>query len=341
MVFSREKKMKRKKTNRKSGQNKKRKFEEEEYIYVSRIEELKQELKRFEEQYNNKLISHDYYENGIRILTNDIDYDLSTIDMLYKFADSHWGSRIDIHPVTDNSRSDNVTRFKLLIKHSIIFEFDSSTLQHKYYVKTKKSNDMNMIVVQVLTDNELTKLFRKYVIYEKNNIAGTTSKLKFNDLISENCRCSDEELLKYWKKYPIKHELSISSPIVKDNDIIKRPIDLTSPKVLIEQSIIDELAQKYKGRKEVIIPNGRIDVVTDDTIIEVKDFENRTDAIGQILMYAQDEHFKDKKKVICIFNHDSSNNNDKKESFDKLCTNLGIKVMYYSSQVTIKIEDTK
>ena len=47
----------------------------------------------------------------------------------------------------------------------------------------------------------------------------------------------------------------------------------------------DKLAKSLNGRTEVIVPSGRIDILTSNQIIEVKHIKRWKDAVGQITIY--------------------------------------------------------
>lgn len=56
-----------------------------------------------------------------------------------------------------------------------------------------------------------------------------------------------------------------------------------------EAVVANKLAQGISGRREVETPSGRIDVLTDNEVIEVKNSSLWKNAVGQVLAYAQ--HF--------------------------------------------------
>ncbi len=66
-----------------------------------------------------------------------------------------------------------------------------------------------------------------------------------------------------------------------------------------EKLIQNILQTRLSGEIEVETPFGFIDIMTNDTIIEIKCFKHWKDAIGQILAYGN--YFPDKKKSIYLF----------------------------------------
>ena len=57
---------------------------------------------------------------------------------------------------------------------------------------------------------------------------------------------------------------------------------------LMEQKIRDELCVKLNGKKEVKTDVGYVDILTDDTIIEIKHISNWKHALGQVLAYSHE-----------------------------------------------------
>lgn len=57
--------------------------------------------------------------------------------------------------------------------------------------------------------------------------------------------------------------------------------------VITEKNIQNRLAAELRGKTEIVVENiGRLDILTNDEIIEVKEFSKWKHAIGQILSYA-------------------------------------------------------
>ena len=52
-----------------------------------------------------------------------------------------------------------------------------------------------------------------------------------------------------------------------------------------ELSIVDKLNIELDGKRKVITPCGRIDILTKEQIIEVKEYKGWKAALGQILVY--------------------------------------------------------
>ena len=95
-----------------------------------------------------------------------------------------------------------------------------------------------------------------------------------------------------------------------------------SDKVYRERLIRDKLALEYSGKVEVETKFGKIDVLTENMIIEVKTAKSWKHALGQILAYS--EEYTDHKKVICLFDLDKCmyNLKDIKEVYSKYSVEL-------------------
>jgi hypothetical protein len=96
-----------------------------------------------------------------------------------------------------------------------------------------------------------------------------------------------------------------------------------SPPTLTEQGVSEDLSEKLCGDREVPVSGGRIDILTEDEIIEVKTYQNRYNAIGQVLRYCHVYH-KDLKPRIHLFDH----HGEKDKDFQKVCRKVGIWVSY-------------
>lgn len=64
-------------------------------------------------------------------------------------------------------------------------------------------------------------------------------------------------------------------------------------------------AKVLDAAREISTPAGRIDLLTDDTIIEIKVAKRWKEAIGQLLCYGQ--YYPQHKKSLYLFDHDENN----------------------------------
>lgn len=76
-------------------------------------------------------------------------------------------------------------------------------------------------------------------------------------------------------------------------------------KTLIEQGKSDFLANELNGYREVKNPAGRVDVLTSEYVIEVKEANNWKHAIGQILVYSF--YYPNHKPMLYLFGDDLAN----------------------------------
>jgi hypothetical protein len=95
------------------------------------------------------------------------------------------------------------------------------------------------------------------------------------------------------------------------------------PKINTEEKISDRLSIENNGTREVYTKSGhRIDVLTDDYIIEVKCFANRIKALGQVHYYQYDYPQKD------LWIHLFDVNDSVDIVFHKICKKHNIKLTY-------------
>ena len=89
-----------------------------------------------------------------------------------------------------------------------------------------------------------------------------------------------------------------------------------------ERLIVDKLNKTLKGKIEVVVSCGRIDILTDTEIIEVKEGRNWKSALGQIIVYGH--FYLNKKKRVHLF--DVKNENI--ELIRTIYNNNGVELTY-------------
>jgi hypothetical protein len=77
------------------------------------------------------------------------------------------------------------------------------------------------------------------------------------------------------------------------------------PSKQTEAGVRDLIAKQLNGRIEVTTPVGRIDVLTDTLLIEVKNACHWKSALGQVIAYGM--YYPDHKKVIWLFGYNTKN----------------------------------
>jgi hypothetical protein len=102
-----------------------------------------------------------------------------------------------------------------------------------------------------------------------------------------------------------------------------KPIEKTYPNFAYEYEYSDYLAKELKGQREVNIPNGRIDILTETEIIEVKEKVNWLEAAEQVNRYHL--YFPSLSKRIFLFGKSKKYTN---QYIEEYCTKLNILVSF-------------
>ena len=93
-----------------------------------------------------------------------------------------------------------------------------------------------------------------------------------------------------------------------------------------EQTVQKQLNDEIGGKMEVSIPPGKIDILTNSQIIEVKLVKNWMKGVGQLMIYGQ--HFPNHEKRLHLF---GKAKNSIKKMIETHCNSLKIKVTWYNS----------
>ena len=122
----------------------------------------------------------------------------------------------------------------------------------------------------------------------------------------------------------ISHIESVSDDVLL---YIDGTVDMSFPDKTIrnnmEEIISDRLSLEYDGKREVYVcDRHRIDVLTNEYIIEVKKYQCRIKALGQVLYYQSG--YTGLKLWIHLFNHD----NARDIAFERTCNMNNIKLTY-------------
>jgi hypothetical protein len=104
-----------------------------------------------------------------------------------------------------------------------------------------------------------------------------------------------------WKKYKIENEEKFETELINI-----KPSDV---KTNLERLVQKKLQKLLGGEIEVETPCGYIDLLTSDSIIEIKNFYNWKYALGQILAYSN--FYTEHKKVIYFFKEDEEEYDEK------------------------------
>lgn len=120
--------------------------------------------------------------------------------------------------------------------------------------------------------------------------------------------CSSEFCLKIaewideWKKYKVENKEKFELELIN--------IKPSDTKTNLERLIQKKLQKLLGGEIEVETPCGYIDLLTSDSIIEIKTFYNWKHALGQILAYGN--FYTGYKKIIYFFKDDEQEKYDEK-----------------------------
>lgn len=121
-------------------------------------------------------------------------------------------------------------------------------------------------------------------------------------------------------EYPSeKATVAVEAPPKLGVKTVKVSTRIPQIKTLIEQAKSDILATKLNGVRESVNPCGRVDVLTSQYVIEVKEAANWKHAIGQVIVYSF--YYPDRKPMLYLFGNDVT----KYRKFAKQhCERLGI-----------------
>ena len=87
----------------------------------------------------------------------------------------------------------------------------------------------------------------------------------------------------------------------------------------------DMCQYKYGGKTEVTVPGiGRIDVLTDDRVIEVKNIQTWKGGLGQVLSYS--EFYPNHTPTLALTPNSKSNYSP--ELIEKICNKFGVEVVF-------------
>lgn len=95
-----------------------------------------------------------------------------------------------------------------------------------------------------------------------------------------------------------------------------------------ECMVANRLAATENGKREVTIPNGRVDVLTDGDVIEVKHHKGWKGALGQVMVYAL--HFPQKRKRIHLWDASTMCPSERAQ-IEECCHKYGVCVTFDDS----------
>ena len=119
----------------------------------------------------------------------------------------------------------------------------------------------------------------------------------------------------------------IQTWITENNDHVS--LMRSNKKVYIEQRIKNELIAKenmLNYQTEYKVKSGRIDLVTETELIEIKDMEQWTRALGQVLSY---KHYLPEKRARLHLFYEDASLETKKGMIEEVCFSYGVRVTYH------------
>ena len=164
------------------------------------------------------------------------------------------------------------------------------------------------------TEDAVNNFIRKVLITNNEKEIDYLQVDKNHEIVKSHFEKFPKKRISHNKKFFIISSKTLYSLLLKRNTSIMKN----------EENIIsDKLSKQLNGKREKCLNDGkRIDILTNDTIIEVKNYKTRLAAIGQILYYSK--FYKKHYKRIHLFNH----NNIRDEIYENLCKSLDILVTY-------------
>jgi hypothetical protein len=208
---------------------------------------------------------------------------------------------------------------------SAMADFDKIVKDNKvdasYFNKSSEKKDgLSQFYSDMSTDDKFA-----YMIRQDFNMIGNTKRFNYI-LVHPNSAIK----IAIWMSPKFGNSLIPSFKVNCSSVLIfldENTIDLSNPERLqrnnTEEKISDRLAIENKGKRE-IQANGkrRIDILSDEYIIEVKEYCSRIKSIGQVIYYQAS--YPDRNLWIHLFNH-----NGKRDTFfKKACARYGIKLTY-------------
>jgi hypothetical protein len=156
--------------------------------------------------------------------------------------------------------------------------------------------------------------------------------LRYNNILSLDIHPMLTIRLSMWLSPVLGNIILTHIKINCPNDLIftdgsNTTVRLEIPKLIkidTEKIISDRISKEENGEREIYMKNTghRIDVLTEEYIIEVKTYSNRIKAIGQVFYYRSD--YPNKKLWIHLFDH----NDHRDKTFELTCKNNDIKLTY-------------
>ena len=116
--------------------------------------------------------------------------------------------------------------------------------------------------------------------------------------------------------------------IIENKEADFKDVSSTQAKRLLESQIQDRLSKQLGCRKEVSCPYGRVDLLSDDLLVEIKNAVAWKSAVGQLLVYSS--YFPNRRNIIYLFNVPKKFN---LYAVKETCFGLGIEVVIEGDRI--------
>lgn len=181
-----------------------------------------------------------------------------------------------------------LSRILCIDRSSIIKPIKSVDKKNKLYIYLLDSGFEDFVLSSWLQNGipiEGVIIIAQYYAY-KTKRADQTTRHNASNLLNIILKWSDT--YSYIKDIYLKYvKNSIQS--------IPKPVKSKNP----EKSLQERFVNRFYGRTEVVTPVGRIDILTDNHIFEIKNVRAWKSAVGQLLMYGH--YYPNHRKVIYLF----------------------------------------
>jgi hypothetical protein len=100
----------------------------------------------------------------------------------------------------------------------------------------------------------------------------------------------------------------------------------------------NKLHSMYGGYLDVRTPFGIIDILTEDTIIEIRKFEGYVKSLGRLKFF--DTYFPGRKKIYATYGYESNLNVTKEEVFE-VFRHHGVDILVLEAKIDVIVKDIK
>ncbi|AVL93391.1 putative KilA-n domain-containing protein [Megavirus vitis] len=248
-----------------------------------------------------------------QIVKNDDETDIKNIIFEKINSEYYWGKYGDFEVIMNLDGYINVTK--------LCSEAKTKNGKQKEFRQWKKTSEAKELMDEI---SRVTSIPKNKLLYTELSSRENITRGSYAHAILVThiaCWMSPKFFVKVslwieeWKKYSAKNNFKYYK------ELCNLEPSLSSVR---EKEIQLYLQKKYKGQIEVKTKSGKIDLLTDKYLIEIKDYDNWKHAIGQLMVYST--YHVNKIKCMYLFN---VGNNDTEEIKD-ICKIYDIIVKIYN-----------